>query len=119
METNDTLVFTPAGVLELLTQINELDDYDIGLYETPSGMKLHIGDSCYDLPTSDATDISIESSAVEILDAVNDIAFDNIDKSVGLERVDNDTIESGLLKEIAKTLLLGGMVRLSKKILSD
>ena len=118
--TDDTVVFTPAGVLELLSQIHELDDYDLSLFEAEDGvLHLQVGESAYKLPTMDATDISIEPEAVSVLDAVNDIAYENIDEAEGLEVIEDSPIESGVLKELAKTLLIGGMVRLSKKLLTN
>lgn len=120
MYEDKAVVFTPAGLLEILTQIKELSEYDLSLFEVGDGnVLLQVGESKYNLPTLDAPEISIDSQAVTILDAVNDSAFDNIDKSEGLEVIEDEPIESGIIKELAKTLLVGGVVRLAKKILTN
>lgn len=115
----DSLVFTPAAVLDLLSKISELDGYDIGLSETIDGnLQLTVGDSVYDIKTESVEEVDVPESAVDQIEDANQAAYDSLeDDGLSVEETDQ-AIQSGILKEIAKTLLIGGMVRLSKKLLS-
>lgn len=114
----EQLVFTPSAILDLLTQIDELKNVDIGVVETADGqIKLRIGESTYHLDTSTALDIEVEDEIVETVEAVNEDTYMNLDDSGEVEIQDADVIESGILKEAIKSLLLGGMIRLSAKLI--
>ena len=108
-------VFTASAVLDLLMQIDELKDYDIDLRESESGdISLTIGDSVYDL-NADAAEVEVEP---EVVDEVSEINEDNLSELENSADVELYPVESGVLKELAKTLMLGGIVRLTKKLLS-
>lgn len=115
----DTLLFTPASLIDLLSKIDELADLDIGLSETIDGhIQLVVGESTYDIDTNDATEISVDDSVVDEVEDVNEETYQNLDDSIEVDAYDDtQPIESGILKELAKSLLLGGMIRLSKKLL--
>lgn len=114
----ESILFTPASLIDLLSKIDELADLNISLTESLDGnIQLVIGDSVYDIDTSEATEISVDDSVVDEVEDVNTEAYENLDQTIEISD-DLDTVESGILKEIAKSLLLGGMVRLSKKLLS-
>ena len=107
------IVLTPAALLDLLSKIDELSSYDIGLTESMSGgFQLQIGNSIYNIDSDNATDVRVSDEVVDTIGEVNSEAYDNIEES-------EDYIESGIIKELAKTLLIGGLVRLSGKILRD
>lgn len=113
-ESMNTILFTPAAVLDLLSQIDELSDLDIGMTETIDGkIQCQIGSSIYEIDNSNATTISVDTSTADTIEDVNEQAYDDIVD----EFDDSETIESGIIKEIAKTLLLGGMLRVGSKIL--
>ena len=108
-------VFTASAVLDLLMQIDELKDYDIDLRESESGdISLTIGDSVYDL-NADAAEVEVEP---EVVDEVSEINEDNLSELENSADVELYPVESGVLKELAKTLMIGGIVRLTKKLLS-
>ena len=112
---NQETVFTASAVLDLLMQIDELKDYDIDLRESESGdISLTIGDSVYDLNT-DAAEVEV---APEVVDEVSEINEDNLSELENSADVELYPVESGVLKELAKTLMIGGIVRLTKKLLS-
>lgn len=115
----DSILFTPASLIDLLSKISELSEYEIGISETIDGnLQLTIGDSVYDIDIDQANDIRVEDSVVDQVEEVNQEAYQELDDSIEVQVSDEAPVESGILKEIAKSLLLGGMIRLSKKLLS-
>lgn len=109
------VVLTSSALLEFLLNVEELSGKDIGVDETESQIVVKIGDSAYEINTSDAIEVAVEDEVVETVDEVDDQAYQNLLDSDQVE--DGEAIESGILKEIGKSLLLGGMIRLSSKLL--
>lgn len=108
------MLFTPAAVLDLLTQIDELQGYEIGITQELNGqLQLSVGDSVYSL-ADDATDIPVDES---IVDDISDVNIDTYEMLSEQGEVDLLPVESGVIKEVAKTLLVGGLVRLTTKLL--
>lgn len=104
----EEVVFTSAGLVDLLSQIDELSDKDINLNDTDGNITLSIGGTSYSIkkPT-DVVEVS-EQALSEISD-IADEAIADMDSY--------DPVESGVIKEALKTLLVGGAVRLVAKIL--
>lgn len=114
----DGIVFTPASLIDLLSKIDELKDYDINVTETiDDQLQLSIGDSIYLIDNEDATPVQVSEDVVETVEDINIEAYENLDDSIDVEVGEDQPVESGILKEVAKSLLLGGMIRLSKKLL--
>jgi len=112
----NSIVFTPASLIDLLSQIQELSDYPIGITETIDGqIQLNIGESLYIIDTDSATDIQVDDRIVDIVDDTNQEAYENLDESIDVtvSGEGEEDIEAGLIKELAKTLLVGGLVRLT------
>lgn len=113
---NDSILFTPASLLDFLSSIDELKDLDVGLTETIDGnIQIQIGSSIYEIDTSNATDVSVDESVVDTVDDVNQSTYEDLDETYDSNALDD--IEGGLIKEALKTLLIGGMVRLGAKML--
>lgn len=115
----DTIVFTPSALLSLLYQIDELKDKEIGIYESiDGGIRLSIGDSTYEISLDNVTDVDVDEEVVEEVEDVNVSAYEDMmdDQDMDID-INDQPVESGLLKEIAKTLFVGGLVRLGKKML--
>lgn len=111
---NSTLLFTPAALMDLLTQIEELNDKEIEINESSDGsISLKIGDSTYKINSSDATELAADGDTVDAVDEINMEAYEEVQDRTE----DEDPVTSGILKELAKSLMLGGMIRLSKKLL--
>ena len=104
------LVLTPAALLDILQQIDELGEYPVSINETSSKLQLKVGDSIYNISTSNAEPVEVSDDAVEAIKDINETTYDELDESA-------ETVEGGLLKELTKTLLVGGMVRLTTKLL--
>lgn len=112
----DTIVFTPASLLEVLSMIDELNEFELGLTETLDGnYQLQVGDSTYIIETNDTTTIDVEEDVVSEVENINQDAYDELEDSGVIETL--EPIESGLLKEAVKSLLLGGAIKLAAKML--
>ena len=112
----ESVVFTPASLIDLLSKVDELKDYDIGISETIDGqIQLNIGSSLYIIDTNNSTDISVDDQVVESVEDTNLEAYENLDESVDVvvPGEGDEPVESGIIKELAKTLLVGGLVRLT------
>ena len=110
----DTLMFTPAGVLDLLSKIEELRDLELSITESLDGQSLQIqvGDSVYEVEMAAETEIAVDDETLIELDEANVEAYQElVDNDVIDMTESSEPVESGLLKELAKTLLIGGMVR--------
>ena len=113
---NSAILFTTASLIDFLSSIEELSEYDIGISETLDGnIQIEIGDSTYLIDTKDASDVEVSEDALQEVDEVNQTAYENLDDKYELS--DNEYIEAGLIKETFKTLLIGGLVRLGNKLL--
>lgn len=117
IEGESEIVFTPASLLDLISKVDELSQYEVGLTTTMDDqLQLQIGDSLYDI-TSDSNieDIVTDENTVDQISDVNEETYDNLLED---ESISNEPIEGGLIKEAIKTLAIGGLVRLGKQYLS-
>ena len=107
------LMFTPAAVVDLLLQIDELKDKTIIIAETPNGqLQLTIGDSIYMIDDNVSESVEVEDDVVDIIEETNSTAFEEIEEEL---EVSEEPIEGGIIKEAVKSLLLGGMIKFAKK----
>ena len=105
---NETVI-TTTGLMEILTQIDELADYDITVSDDSNGdITISIGDSVYNVSPSETVEVPDE--VVEDLAEINDDVYEQSEYAD-----DEEYISSGVMKEVAKTLLVGGLVRLASK----
>lgn len=112
------IVFTPASLIELLSQIDELNDYSFDLVEDDDGsIKILVGESIYEIPTDKADDVQVETEVIDAVDDINNEAFDELVESDVLQ--EEETITSGIIKELIKTLWVGGVARLTAKTAKD
>lgn len=108
----DEIVFTPSGLLSFLCEIEELSNKDIDLSETDSAINITIGENTYSINTSSAEEVEVADECVQEVSDVNEEGYDDLDISEGEE------IEGGIIKELIKTLAIGGMVRLTSSALA-
>lgn len=105
----EEVIFTSAGLLDLLSQIDELKDYDMHLDDNNGDITLTIGDSTYTI-SKPTDDVEIPEEALEEISDIANEAVNSFDEVP-------EAVESGIVKEALKTLLVGGAVRLVAKIL--
>lgn len=122
----EEVVFTAPAILDFLRQIDELSDKDINIFDNDNFALITIGDSQYRIDYESAPEVEV---AGEVIDEVTDIVEDTYDE-LGAEGVDyeevNDievdadgnlnVVEGGIIKEALKTLAIGGLVRLTGKL---
>lgn len=113
------ILFTPASILELLASIDELKDHELSITETiDNKIQLQIDESIYIIDTEEQTSgIEVEEDVVDEISEINESAYQELVENDDMIINENKPIEGGILKEIAKSLLLGGMIKLTKKLL--
>lgn len=117
---NSEVVFTSAALLEFLLNVEELSEHSIGVSETLDGnIQVSIGDSVYVIDCSDVEEVPVSDEAVEVVADINDQAYEDLLGEEDMQPTDIEEIEGGILKELAKTLAVGGLARLSGKAVKE
>lgn len=114
---NHAYVFTAASILDLLSQIKELKQYDLSWQEVDGDLFLHVGDSSYKLDLDNAENIEVDDEVIDDVQDANAEGFDQIPDLVTTD--DSATVEAGPIANLLKTLTIGGIVRFGNKILKD
>lgn len=113
----EQIVFTPSSIVDLLSKIDELNDYEIGISETlDNKLQLQIGSSVYEICDTNSEEVVVTEDVIDTVIDTNMQAYEELDQGQ-MEVITGKPVESGLIKEIAKSLLVGGMVRLTSKLL--
>lgn len=117
---NNEILLTPAALLDFLRQVEELSDKDITIDETGNSLTVTIGNSTYDIDLAHAEDIEVPDEVVEEVAEVADEAYAGLgEDGVEIDNPDEEIVEGGILSEALKTLAIGGLVRLTGKVLGD
>ena len=119
---NEETLFTSAALLDFLNQIDELAEYPITVDENSGAIDVKIGESSYTIAKTDAQEVEVPDEVVEEVADITDEAFEEIDNTEYEQFADipeDSPIEAGVISEILKTLAVGGMVRLTGKVLGD
>lgn len=116
---NDEILLTPAALLDFLRQVDELADKDISVDDTGSALNITIGDSSYSIDFGDAETVEVPDEVVEEVAEINENTYEEIDDVEYTALDENEVVEGGIIKELLKTLAVGGMVRLTGKVLGD
>lgn len=132
MDNQETL-FTAAALLDFLRQIDELSDKDIDVFDNQSFALITIGDNQYRIDYNTAEEVEVPEEAVdEVTDIIEDTydelgasgvdyeevadIVENDDGDLEVVESDQEVVEGGILKEALKTLAIGGLVRLTGKL---
>lgn len=112
------IVFTPASVLDLLTQIDELKEYDIGITETiDDKLQLQVGSSIYEIVVENAEEIPVPEHVANEVETINQETYEDLLESDDFEMKDQEPVHSGLLTTMVKSMLLGGAIKFIKNML--
>ena len=112
------LLFTSSAILETLVQIDELKDKNIDWVETVEGeLQLTIGNSTYIIKPKEDNIIEVDDDTIEQVEDVNLSAYTELEQAGEIQL--DEIVESGIVKELTKTLLIGGIVRLTNKLLGN
>jgi len=112
------ILFTSASLLDFLQQIDELSDKDIIVNEDDTSITVTIGDSTYTINKNDAEEVEVEPEVVEEVNEITETTFEELDDVEYTEITDEEeVVEGGIISEALKTLAVGGMVRLTSKLL--
>ena len=108
----ENIVITPAGLLDILIHIDELSEYPINITESiDNKIVISIGDSVYELSNDNIAQVSVPDAAIDAIETVNEDAYQDLADSD--EVILEEPVESGIIKELIKTLFVGGLVRLA------
>ena len=115
---NNEILLTPAALLDFLRQVDELADKDISVNDTGSALNITIGDSSYSIDFNQAEEVEVPDEVVDEVSEINESTYEEIDDIEYTPVSDEeDVVEGGLIKEALKTLAIGGLVRLTTKLL--
>lgn len=114
---NNEILFTTASLLDFLQQIDELSDKDIIVDENESAVTITIGESTYSIDKNNAEDVEVAPEVVDEVSDINETTFEELDDVEYTEIDDEEVVEGGIISEALKTLAVGGMVRLTSKLL--
>ena len=125
MNEDGKLVLTPSALLAFLTAIEELAGKDVSISEGTNDITVTIGDGTYVIESPLASEVEIDDEVIEEIDKIDDECYDEIDyieedyEEVIGEIGDDRAVEGGVIKELAKTLLVGGLVRLTTNAIKN
>lgn len=113
----EQLLLTPSALLSILVQVDELKDKNIQVVETLDGnLQVTIGDSNYEIVEDDLVELEVPGEVVEEVEDLNESTYVDLQECEEVELC--DSVEGGILSEIFKTLAVGGLVRLTTKMLT-
>lgn len=106
----EALVLTPSALLAFLSEIEELDAQGtLSIEQNDGQLIVSIGESTYVLESADSP-VAVDDDVVDTISELDEDGYDEIDA----ETIENEPVEGGIIKELIKTLAVGGLVRLTK-----
>ena len=110
------LVLTPSALFAFLNEIEELEGVEIVLDDSKEDqLVVNIGDSSYVLDASQSAEVEVDEDVIEEIEEANQEGYDELGNKV--EDVIQEEVEGGIIKELIKTLALGGLVKMTKHAL--
>lgn len=118
----EQILFTPASLLDLLCQVDEFAEFEIGVVTGIDGdLILNVGDSQYKIEPDRPLNLEVEPEVAEDVAEQNMSAYEDlVDKYDGVASSDDqEVIESGIYTDTLKNMLVGGLVRMAGKYLKE
>lgn len=112
---DSSLVLTTSGLMTFLAEIEQLNGLDLAIEEVDNGLQISIGDDVYTLETKAESVVEVAPEAIDDIDNIDEEGWDEISDTF------NDAVEpveGGIIKEVLKTLAIGGLVRLTKNAIA-
>lgn len=109
----DQVLFSAASLLTILSSIEELDAYQIDMYTDEAGITVSIDGNEYRFDYNDEStaDIAVSEDDLKEAEAVIEQEAESNDEP--------EDIEAGIISGLLKTLAVGGLVRLTGKLLKE
>lgn len=108
-------VLTVSGLVSFLSQIEQLKDCNIEVSENEDSICISIDECTYCLEPSLDSIVEVDSEVVDTIDVIDEEGWEDLSDYI---EEDEDIIEGGIIKELIKTLAIGGLVRLTKNAIS-
>ncbi len=109
------ILLTPSALLAFLNEIEELKDKEITFHENADQVTVIIDGNEYILDASDSVEIEVDDQTADKVETANEYGYEEIGEDI--EDIADEEVEGGIIKEIVKTLALGGLVRMTKHAL--
>lgn len=116
---NNEILFTPAALLDFLCQVDEIAEHGVSVEEINGAIQVTIGQSKYTIDTANAPEIEAPADVVAEVSDINEDTYEeiaNTDYEQYPDIPEDSPIEAGIISEVLKTLAVGGMVRLTSKL---
>lgn len=118
----DMLILTPSALISFLSEIEELKDLELEISEGPDRIDVRIGKSVYTLQSLFDSTVEVDQETIDDISDINEEGYTELENSLGEEglvEIEGDLIQAGIIKELIKTLAIGGLVRLTKDALTN
>lgn len=116
----ETKVLTISGLMAFLSQIEQLKGLDMTVAEEDNGIVISIGEDTYLIESEPDSIVEVDGDVIDSVETINEDGWDDIEDDVVDEFVEgpDEAVEGGIIKELIKTLAIGGLVRLTKNAIS-
>lgn len=109
------VILTPSALLGFLNEVEELQDKEITIQESEDKVAIIIDGTEYVLDASDSIEVQVDEQTYEEVEDANQDGYAELGED--FEDIDDEEIEGGIIKELVKTLALGGLIRMTKHAL--
>lgn len=110
---DESKVLTISGLITFLSEIEQLKGLDIGISESDDNLCINIGDDTYCIQSPEDSVVEVDSDVVDSIEEIDQEGWDEIPDVIE----EDEPVEGGIIKELIKTLAIGGLVRLTKNAL--
>lgn len=118
----DMLILTPSALISFLSEIEELKDLELEISEGSDTIDVRIGKSVYTLQSLFDSTVEVDQETIDDISDINEEGYTELENSLGEEglvEIEGDLVQAGVIKELIKTLAIGGLVRLTKDALTS
>lgn len=103
----ESKVLTISGLISFLSEIEQLKRLDMQVSEQDDGWTISIGEDTYKLESY--SEVEVDNDVVDSIEEIDEEGWEDVP-----DVVEEEPVEGGIIKELLKTLAIGGLVRLTK-----